>query len=273
MADQPWFDSCAHVEGVLLDISGVLYDSGEGGGTPITGSIEAVQRLKASDLKVRFCTNETQCTTKQIVEKLTKLGFDLQLNELFSPAPAACQVLREKSLKPFLVVHPDALPDFAEFDLSEPHNCVVLGDAVSGFSYENMNKAFRVLINQDNPLLISMGRGRYYKETDGLVLDVGPFKAALEYAVDCEAVVVGKPAQGFFMSALKDMGVKPENAIMVGDDIVNDVGGAQACGIRGLQVRTGKFRPSDEHHPSVKPDGFVDNLAQAVDLLLKNRHK
>ena len=31
-------------------------------------------------------------------------------------------------------------------------------------------------------------------------------------------------------------------AIMVGDDIVNDVGGAQACGITGLQVRTGKFR-------------------------------
>ena len=31
-------------------------------------------------------------------------------------------------------------------------------------------------------------------------------------------------------------------AVMVGDDIVSDVGGAQACGIRGLQVRTGKYR-------------------------------
>ena len=29
---------------------------------------------------------------------------------------------------------------------------------------------------------------------------------------------------------------------MIGDDIVNDVGGAQACGIKGLQVRTGKYR-------------------------------
>lgn len=29
---------------------------------------------------------------------------------------------------------------------------------------------------------------------------------------------------------------------MVGDDIVSDVGGAQACGIRGIQVRTGKYR-------------------------------
>jgi len=29
---------------------------------------------------------------------------------------------------------------------------------------------------------------------------------------------------------------------MIGDDIVNDVGGAQRCGMRALQVRTGKYR-------------------------------
>ncbi len=59
----------------------------------------------------------------------------------------------------FMWLVSDALPDFAEFDQSEPHNCVVLGDAAGGFSYDNMNKAFRVLISQDKPLLISMGRG------------------------------------------------------------------------------------------------------------------
>lgn len=29
---------------------------------------------------------------------------------------------------------------------------------------------------------------------------------------------------------------------MIGDDLVNDVGGAQQCGIKGVQVRTGKYR-------------------------------
>jgi len=37
-------------------------------------------------------------------------------------------------------------------------------------------------------------------------------------------------------------------AVMVGDDIVSDIGGAQACGIRGLQVRTGKYRFTLEHY-------------------------
>ena len=29
---------------------------------------------------------------------------------------------------------------------------------------------------------------------------------------------------------------------MIGDDLVGDVGGAQSCGIRGVQVKTGKYR-------------------------------
>ena len=29
---------------------------------------------------------------------------------------------------------------------------------------------------------------------------------------------------------------------MVGDDTVNDVGGSKACGLKGVQVRTGKYR-------------------------------
>ena len=31
-------------------------------------------------------------------------------------------------------------------------------------------------------------------------------------------------------------------ALMVGDDVVNDVGGAQQCGLAGVLVRTGKYR-------------------------------
>lgn len=37
---------------------------------------------------------------------------------------------------------------------------------------------------------------------------------------------------------------------MIGDDIVNDVGGAQRCGMRALQVRTGKYRSVDALRPA-----------------------
>ncbi|NXA34496.1 LHPP phosphatase, partial [Eudromia elegans] len=254
---------------LLLDVSGVLYDSGgEGGGVPIAGSAEAVRKIKASGLKLRFCTNETQATREKFVKKLQGFGFDISVDEVTAPAPAACRVLRERSLRPHLLVHDDVMPEFAEIDKTNP-NCVVIGDAADNFTYANLNEAFRVLIGLENPVLISLGRGRYYKETDGLKLDVGAYMKALEYACDVQAEIVGKPAKMFFESALAELGVEPHQAVMVGDDIVNDVGGAQQCGMRAVQVRTGKYRPSDEKHPQVKPDAYVDNLAEAVELILR----
>ncbi|XP_021579048.2 phospholysine phosphohistidine inorganic pyrophosphate phosphatase isoform X2 [Ictidomys tridecemlineatus] len=236
-----WGDRLAGVRGVLLDISGVLYDSGEGGGVPIAGSVEAVARLKRSRLKVRFCTNESQKSRGELVALLRRLGFDISQEEVTAPAPATCQVLKERGLRPHLLVHDGVRSEFDQIDQSNP-NCVVLADAGESFSYQNMNKAFQTLMELENPVLISLGKGRYYKETSGLMLDVGAYMKALEYACGIEAEVVGKPSPEFFKSALQAMGVEAHQAIMIGDDIVGDVGGAQRCGMRALQVRTGKFR-------------------------------
>ncbi|XP_045883791.1 phospholysine phosphohistidine inorganic pyrophosphate phosphatase isoform X1 [Meles meles] len=265
-----WGKRLAGVRGVLLDISGVLFDGSEDGGVPIPGSVEAVARLKRSQLKVRFCTNESQKSRGDLVRLLRHHGFDISESEVTAPAPAASLILKERGLRPHLLVQDGVRSEFDQIDTSNP-NCVVIADAGESFSYQNMNKAFRVLMELESPVLISLGKGRYYKETSGLMLDVGAYMKALEYACGIEAEVVGKPSPEYFRSALKEMGVEAhEQAIMIGDDIVGDVGGAQRCGMRALQVRTGKFRPSDERHPDVKADGYVENLAEAVDLLLQH---
>ncbi|KAK8767674.1 hypothetical protein V5799_005544 [Amblyomma americanum] len=64
------------------------------------------------------------------------------------------------------------------------------------------------------------------------------------------------------------MKLRADEVVMVGDDIVSDVGGAQSVGMRGVLVRTGKYRSSDESHPSVKPDGIVRNLKEAVERIV-----
>jgi len=53
-----------------------------------------------------------------------------------------------------------------------------------------------------NGELFSLGKGKFYREDGDLTLDVGPFTAALEFATDRKAVVVGKPNPAFFMAAL-----------------------------------------------------------------------
>lgn len=256
------------IKGVILDITGVLFESGEM--KEIPGSIGAVKKLKDSNIPVRFCTNETSKTRQMLIQKLQSIGFSVTENEVFPPIPAVCQILKSRGLRPYLVVNHNCLPDFSGVSQEDP-NCVVLGDATENFSYQNLNKAFHVLMSLEKPILFSLGKGKYYREGQDLTLDVGPYMKALEYACDIEAEIVGKPSNAFFNAVLQDMGQPAESVVMIGDDIMSDVGGAQACGMRGVQVRTGKYRVSDENHPTVKPNGYVDNLAQAIDMILESK--
>ncbi|XP_070382397.1 phospholysine phosphohistidine inorganic pyrophosphate phosphatase-like [Dermacentor albipictus] len=249
------------IRGVLMDITGVLYDSGERKG--IEGSADALKMLRLADIPFRFVTNETQKTKEQLDSNLHRLGFDVYEKEIFMCVPAAKKFIRDLNYRPFLLVHPNVEAEFAECDKSQP-NCVVVGDAGSNFSYENLNQAFHVLVDNNDSVLITLGKGKYYKENGKMVMDVGAFTAALEYATERQAIVIGKPGEEFFRMALEDMKLRPEDAVMIGDDIVSDVGAAQSAGMRGVLVRTGKFRPSDENHPSVKPDAIVNNLMEAV---------
>jgi ribonucleotide monophosphatase NagD (HAD superfamily) len=48
---------------------------------------------------------------------------------------------------------------------------------------------------------------------------------------------------------------------MVGDDIVNDILGAQAAGLTGILVRTGKYRAGDEARDDGRPDHVLESVA------------
>jgi HAD superfamily hydrolase (TIGR01458 family) len=128
-----------------------------------------------------------------------------------------------------------------------------------------MNRAFSCLL--EGAELIALARNRMYRRDGSLVLDVGAFVAALEYATGKQAVLVGKPSPAFFHLALDSMGVDPSETAVVGDDIESDVGGAQAAGLLGVLVRTGKFRGEDLERSSVRPDAILSSLADVGDLL------
>ena len=47
---------------------------------------------------------------------------------------------------------------FQDIDQSDP-NCVIVGDAGSEFTYNNMNTALNVLLRSKDPVLIALGMG------------------------------------------------------------------------------------------------------------------
>ena len=241
---------------VLLDLGGVFY---EGAGL-LPGALDALASLRASGLPLRFVTNTTRQSRAALLRELAGRGIEIAEDELLTPAAAAHDLLSARGLRPLLLIHPDLAPDFAGLDTSAP-NAVVVGDAGDHFSYAGLNEAFR-LLRRGAPLL-ALGRNRYFQDGGGLSLDAGPFVAALEYAADVKAQLLGKPAPAIFAAALRFPACQPAEAVMIGDDVESDVNGAIAAGLRAILVKTGKYRAGDESR--MKPGGaVVADIAAAV---------
>jgi len=244
---------------VLLDIDGVLYVGDE----PIAGAVAALDQLRALSAGLRLLTNTTSRSRRQIVEHLHELGFDVASDEVLTPAALAVRHCREREYQSVKLLVGEALRD----DLAELSDvagggavdAVILGDLGDGFTPEVLNEAFRLLM--DGAELVALQHNRYWRRPDGLVLDVGAYSAALEYATAKKAAVVGKPAPAFFAAALADLNAQADRAVMIGDDIEADVGGAIAAGLRGILVRTGKYREDTLETSAVVPTEIVNSIA------------
>ncbi len=249
--------------GVLLDIDGVLYVGDE----PIAGAQEALGRLREASAGVRLVTNTTSRSRRAVHDHLLELGFDVALEEVLTPAAMAVGHCLERKYETVVLMVGEALREDLSA-LNEPRHgesgeAVILGDLGDGFTPEALNGAFRSLM--DGAELIALQHNRYWRRHDALVLDVGAYAAALEYATGVAGVTVGKPAQAFFQAALDDLGVS--RAVMVGDDVEADIGGALAAGLSGVLVRTGKYRADALASSGVTPTAVADSIAEVPALL------
>lgn len=247
------------LKGILIDLAGVLHV----GDSALPGAPEALARLRSTGVPLRFLTNTTRSPRREILALMQRTGLDVRPEEVLTAALATRKYLQQQGLRPHYLIHPAIVEDMGESDPAP--NAVVLGDAGEDFSYARMNAAFRYLM-QDMPL-IAMARNKYFREADGLSLDMGAYVAALEYSAGVKAQVIGKPAREFFETALLDMGVAAHEAVMIGDDVHDDVGAAQQAGIAGVLVRTGKFRPGDDSLAEVQPALIADDFSAALQAL------
>ena len=249
-------------EGLLIDLDGVIYQ----GGRLVEGAIDALDWIRQQQIPHLFVTNTTSRSRDDLLEKFEALGFSAQVDEIMTPVVAASQWLKDHDLrKVALFVPAPTQRDFGDLDAvaleqETAVEAVVIGDLGKAWDFQLLNRAFRFLMQEPRPELIALGMTRYWRGSDGLQLDVAPFIKALEHAASCEARVVGKPARAFFNASLSMIDCKAADALMIGDDIVGDIDAAQKCGIRGIQVRTGKFREADLDG-EIRPFAVLDSIA------------
>lgn len=246
---------------ILFDLDGVFYQ----GDRAIVGAADVVTWARDEAIPHLFVTNTTSRPRSALVEKLAGFGIDTTPEHIFTPAVAAVHWLEQQCTgqKVALFIPEATQSDFKRVSLSDSEDdvvcAVVVGDLGEQWDFNTLNRAFRLLMQENQPQLLALGMTRYWQASDGLRLDVAPFVMALSHASGVEPQVLGKPAPLFYQGALDVLAVSAKQAVMIGDDIVSDIGGAQDAGLRGLLVRTGKFREQDLQG-KIEPDGVLDSV-------------
>ncbi len=246
------------IDGVLLDIDGVLEVSWE----QIPGAADAVAWLRAQGIPFRLITNTTTHGREELAGMVRDTGIEVSGEDVVTAVVMTGAYLRahHPGARVFLLSDGDPRADLPGVELVEDGaEVVVIGGAGDGFSYETVNRAFQMLM--DGAALVGMHRNLYWRTRDGFELDGGAFIAGLEEAAGVKAVVCGKPSPDFFHEVVAMLGTDAGRTAMVGDDIVNDVLGAQAAGLTGILVQTGKFLPEDLGRAPGRPDLVIDSIA------------
>jgi HAD superfamily hydrolase (TIGR01450 family) len=281
--------SLAGIRALLLDLDGVLVMRNQ----PLPGARESLARLDAAGFPYLVATNMTLVSRRTLAAQMAAGGLNVPADRITTAASAAASYCaRTFAGKPVYVMGtPDAVSEFEgqqvlgydEAAAADSVAAVVVGDAADEFTTRNMQSAFRFL--RQGARFIAMHKNRWWTTPAGPTLDSGAYVAALEFGTQRRAIVTGKPSGPFFREGVRRLAeiaaatdrtglpLAPADVAMVGDDLWNDVLGAQKAGLRGIFVRSGKHgdrelaRIASERHGRM-PEATVPSIAEVVDAVL-----
>jgi HAD superfamily hydrolase (TIGR01458 family) len=285
MTDNP--DLRAQLDGVralLLDLDGVLVLRSR----LLPGAAEAIARLDRAGIPYVIGTNMSLVSRATLCGEMARGGLDVPPDRVITAASAAAAYARRRfdGQPIYVMAAPDALAEFDGLQLlshdeaAEPDArvaAVIVGDAGEEFTARNMQSAFNLL--RGGAAFVAMHKNRWWITPAGVLIDSGAYVTALEFATERRALVTGKPARTFFAEGVRLLAgqatrspLAAHEVAMVGDDLWNDIRGAQKAGLRGVFVRSGKHGDAELARLSSArldraPDVVAASIVEIVDCL------
>jgi HAD superfamily hydrolase (TIGR01458 family) len=272
------------VRALLLDLDGVVVI--RGGLVP--GAGEALAAVERRGIPFRIVTNTSLVSRVGLARWGERIGAPIAPERIISALSATAAYTRRRHPDGplFVLAAADALTEFAgqrllsEEEASAPDAtaaAVVVGDGGAALTFDNMNRAFRLV--RRGAELIGMHRNPWWLTPEGPTIDSGAYVRGLEFATGRRARILGKPAADFFRAGAAELAaelagrgeppLRHAEIAMVGDDVRSDVLAAQRVGLRGVLVLTGKHGLADVEAAAAgragrRPDAVAPSLTEVV---------
>lgn len=248
-------------KGYLIDLDGTIYK----GKDRIPAGEAFVHELQKRDIPYLFVTNNTT-RTPEMVQTMLAEQFDINtpVESIYTASLATVDYMDE---------------------LNRGKTAYVIGEAglktavrEAGYEEDELNPAY-VVVGLDTQLTydklvtatLAIQKGAVFIGTNpdlnipterGLLPGAGTFIALLEKATRVKSIVIGKPEAIIMDKSLERLGVKREEAIVVGDNYLTDIRAGIDNHIATLLVTTGFTKPEEVADLPISPDHVLSSLAE-----------
>ena len=228
---------------VLLDLDGVVYR----GDLLLPGARELVNWLDASGCALCFLSNNSFATPEEVAAKLARLGVPRPEGRVITAGWATMRAVAERfpggrvfvlavdSMEE-LALRAGLRPVAADEPEDPPPAAVVVG-LDRGLSYPRLRRALRAILA--GAAFYAVNRDPRLPVEDGFEPGTGALVAALEWSSGRQAEMIGKPAPGIIVQAMRQIGVDRAAVLLVGDGLDLDIVAGHAAGVATALVLTG----------------------------------
>ncbi|PTX59086.1 4-nitrophenyl phosphatase [Melghirimyces profundicolus] len=246
--------------GYLIDLDGTLFKGEE----VVPAGLSFIKELRKRDLSYLYFTNNSTRRPEQVAEKLRGFGYPATPEQVVTSAQATAAHLAEELNSPDVyAVGGEGLKAAlvqAGLRLTESRPDAVVIGLDPTFTYDKMKTAC---------LAIRAG-ARFYGTNGDLVLPTeegllpgnGSLCAAVAAATGVRPVFIGKPERPIVEYALDRLGVRPEETLIVGDNLSTDIQAGVKAGIDTLLVFGGVTTAEEYRKGSIRATYTVRNLRE-----------
>ena len=226
----------------LFDMDGTLYL----GNQLYPFTIELLETIKATGGKYLFMTNNSSKSVNDYVKKLEKLGIPATRDEFMTSSQATAFYLHKhhegqklyvcgtESLKEEL-----RLEGFTVTTNLDEVECIVMGFDTE-LTFQKLHDVSYLLLTRPELPYIATNPDLVCPTEFGSVPDCGSVCIGIKNATGKEPIVIGKPSPLMPQLAMEKLGIRKEEACVVGDRIYTDVKSGLNAGITGILVLSGE---------------------------------
>jgi 4-nitrophenyl phosphatase len=262
------------MRGFVFDMDGtlVLGDQRNYGLRPLPGAIDITDRLGERGIPYVVVTNGTTRTPQEYARTLREIGFDIEDDEVITPATSAVEVFARQGHRRVLVLGNEGLihPLWAAgievvAPTGRPTADAVLVGWYPEFTMSALESACHAVWN--GAALYSCSQSIFFATAGGRALGTSrAISAMIMSLTECAVEVVGKPSLHALRCAADRLGVSMPELAVVGDDPELEVPMAHRGDSLAIAVSTGIG--GDDAFAALPEEGRPHLRLEGVDDLL-----